>query len=153
LFLNDSKKSVYYKNIILEKLNNLSRAEKDYEVNNYKNELKETLDKLREINEDDYKEMYELVAYYYTNLLKVNDVKYINNAFALSKLLMELDGTSFTNKNTNSAFLVSKLYSIIDNTDFEKVELQENLITYLDSFFKENNITIDEKNNSLVIKN
>lgn len=153
LFLNDSKKVIYYKNNVLINLNDLSKSTQEFDINSNKEKLKENILKLKEISQEDYEEMYDLITYYYNNLLKINDVWYINNAFALSKILVELDWNNFKNKNTNSSFLLSKLYNIIDNSDFWKVKLQENIISYLTSFFKENWITIDDTTKSLIVKN
>jgi hypothetical protein len=91
LLLNDSKKVSYYKNDILNNLNSIAKSSNEADLNSYISILREDLDYLKNINEKEYSSIYDLVTFYYENLLKTNNIELVNNAFSLSSLLYDLN--------------------------------------------------------------
>jgi hypothetical protein len=81
--LNDSKKSSYYKNDILTNLNLIAKSSNEREINSCVSLIKEDLTYLKDLDNNNYEPVYNLVSYYYENLLKTNDIALVDNTFAL----------------------------------------------------------------------
>jgi mannose/fructose/N-acetylgalactosamine-specific phosphotransferase system component IIB len=67
----------------LTNLNLITKSSDEKEINSAVSLIKEDLSYLKDLNDDNYKSVYDLVSYYYENLLKTNDIELINNTFAL----------------------------------------------------------------------
>jgi hypothetical protein len=91
LLLNDSKKVLYYKDDILNNLNSIAESSNTSKLNSYISTIREDLDSLKNIDEKEYKSIYNLITYYYENLLKTNNIELVDNTFILSSLLYDLN--------------------------------------------------------------
>lgn len=150
IFLNNSKKSVYYQNNIIVNLNNLATDTNKDAILSQVQTIKSDLENLKSINQEWYNDSLELIIYYYKSLLNTKEIDLVTNTFYLSELIRDLKYPNISQRNSKSSFLINKLYSILDQND-EKVNLENNIIDYIEFFFEENNIKFDNNSKSLSI--
>ena len=95
LFINNDKKKIYYKNIILKKLKNLSNLEtKDKKIFL---EIIELMNKFKNIDKENYNEMYKIINFYYRNIL-LTEKQNINKKINYFNLISNLDNNNFSLK-------------------------------------------------------
>ncbi len=118
-FLNNEKKKYYYKNLILKKLILISNSEAKPEDIRY---ILEKLDELKEISQEEFEDMIDVIQYYYENIL-------------------------YTQKNnTNIIITIDELYAKIhnkkDNFTFHSLVnlnyVYENKILWVPEYFNKN---------------
>lgn len=143
LFVNENKKVYYYKNKIVNNLNKL-----------FDKIDKNTLDETTKIIIDDVAKLKELwvenniddiLNYYYLSLLKLTDINYIENNYAIYKII---------NKSWNlwiSDFYINKSYYLINSWIIGDVDLSKNMLKYIEIYAKENLLS-KENNYVLSIK-
>lgn len=151
--LNDTKKVVYYQNNILNNLNKLVFTSSENEINSLVQNIKIDLDDLKKLDSDWYSEVVKVIYHYYDWLLNTNDIKIIDNIYALANINSYIENSVIKVSNVKSSLLLNKLYKIIEEWDKEKVKINFVLLDYLDSYFREKSIKVDENTNSLIFKN
>lgn len=152
LFLNDSKKIVYYKNDILKNLNELATWWEKTDYWNTSDSIKEDLFRLKEMSDSDYNDALLLLNYYYENLLNSDNIALVDNIYYLSKIIYDVN--NFDSKRYSKAsILINKFYSSMDGTNGNNLTLQKNILSYVENFFQENGIWVDENSKSISIKN
>lgn len=110
LFLNDSKKTVYYKNLILRTIWDLIKSNKINEEKN--NFLINSLDQLKNLNSNDYNEL-KNILYFYSNLVIDSNKIDINSKINFSKIYNKLENKDF-NFNENFLLNLNDLYYMYD---------------------------------------
>lgn len=125
IFKNPNKKSIYYKNIIIRSLNELLTSDElDYKIIS---SIKDNLNLLWEFDKDGYKEITNIINFYYSSVIKSN--QNINIIINTSQLLNSI------NKQNNNLNLTSFIY--LEKTFFE-YDFWENLNFYNDiAIFKQ----------------
>lgn len=134
IFLNDAKRIVYYKNLILRWVWDVINSEK---VNNSKNQfLLSSLEDLKEISNEDYLQMVDIVNYY--SYLVINNYENTSSAkINFSQITNKLNWDKFVYKN-NWNIELSDLYFEYDfywsNEIFKNIStLSEKLSKTLDN--------------------
>lgn len=112
LFLNNSKKTIYYKNLILRTIWDIIKSN---EINESKNDfLINSLYELKKLNINDYIEL-KSILYFYSNLVIDSNKIDTNSKINFSKIYNKLENKNF---NFNETFLL-KLNDLYFNYDFK----------------------------------
>ncbi len=125
LFLNTEKKRFYYKNIALRELGkilsyrNINTKSSDY--------LLESLEKLKDISENDYNEIKNIVLYYLSIAVKWN--KNTENKIEISKILNKVKQKKYNFEKDN----ILKLYKVFSDYNFYS---KKELYKWVNSFTK-----------------
>ena len=137
-FLNDEKRKVYYKNIIIKELISWINSSKDINIDL----IISNLEKLRVIDIQQYEEMQTILHFYYENI--------VLSQIATNKVI--LDVTSLIHKIDNNSFSFNylsllKLRNIYENFHQDNyLNYHKNLNVFIDSHTSEMDISIyDEK--------
>lgn len=166
LFLNNEKKSIYYKNLILRTIGDIILSEK---IDNSKNDfLISTLKDLKTIDEDWYNEMKNMLVSY-SNLVIDGNKDDINSKINFSKIYNELENTKY-DFNNDYSMLLSDLYfkydfkkylniykdlndlnkKVIDSKISENQKsyfilfLNKNIIYWFENLVKEKSVKLDD---------
>lgn len=126
LFLNDSKKIVYYKNLILRAIWDIIKSN---EIDEAKNEfLIKSLNELKNLNINDYNEL-KNILYFYSNIVIDSNKNDINSKINFSKIYNKIEDRKF-NFNEDFLLTLNDLYFIYD---FKK---ENNIYTNLNNINK-----------------
>lgn len=124
LFLNNEKKSVYYKNLIIRTIWDIISSEK---IDNSKNEfLISTLEDLESIDENWYTEM-KNILYFYSDLVIDWNKDDLNSKINFSKIYNELENTKY-DFNNDYAVSLSDLYFRYDFKEYLNIYKDLNIL-------------------------
>lgn len=127
LFLNDSKKTIYYKNLILRTIWDIIKSN---EIDEAKNDfLIKSLNELKILNTNDYNEL-KNILYFYSNLVIDSNKIDINSKINFSKIYNKLENKNYI-FNENFLLTLNDLYFTYD---FKK---ENNVYKNLDNINKE----------------
>lgn len=143
LFFNDDKKIIFYKKNILHNLSNFFDKKNEAELLKYSDSIKDDLEKLKFLSQEDYYSVLKVISFYYNSLLNINDYGYIDNAIKLSQLIYNLNNKK-SNLLLDTYFYLNKIYSLNEVKKFNKGSLQQSLIDYIILFFDTKKISIDK---------
>lgn len=140
LFFNDEKKIIYYKKNIINNLNNFFEKKEKVDTEN----ILISLADLKKLNEKEYINFQKIIYYYYTTLLKINSVDYIDKVFLFSEIISK--GKDFSQfKLLKSSFFLNKIYSLINNKIYTINYIQWHLLDFFKYYLEENKIKIQDK--------
>lgn len=138
IFLNDSKKKIYYKNILLNEIISLLQSNEENVEDRINNIIKDLA--FFEAYPIEYKEIIGIINMYYRTIALNNETKYINNKLNYYKLILKLDNYK-DDISFKSIMLINFIYSYFDikwKYSFDDLVLFVN--DYIDSFqWEENN--------------
>ncbi|MDD2907985.1 MAG: hypothetical protein PHH98_05060 [Candidatus Gracilibacteria bacterium] len=123
-FLNETKKSIYYKNLILRSIGDIiSSKEIDNSKNNF---LIESLNELKTINQNDYIEMKNIFDFY-SNLVINGGKNEIGAKINFSKIYNKLENKNYNFEN-DYLIALGNLYFKYDFNDYKDIYLDLNTI-------------------------
>lgn len=125
LFVNENKKTIYYKNLIIKTLWDIINSWANEEKNKL---LVETLLELKEINTKEYEKIIDIINYYVYIYLNSYENNY-ENKISISKLYSEISWKKFTFKDKNLISL-NDLYFKYNFRNYEKLYYDLNVINY-----------------------
>lgn len=117
LFLNEAKKTIYYKNLILRTIWDIVKSDK---IDNSKNQfLIDSLNELKQISENDYNEMKSILDFYSNMVIDwwKND---INSKINFSKIYNKIENKPYIFKN-DYLLLLNNLYFNYDFKDYSNI--------------------------------
>lgn len=135
LFLNESKKVVYLKNIILDDVNNMIK--KKSLTPQFKSNFLEDLSELRSISEEDYMDIINVLITYYDWLIKQNSIWHFDIIIYLSDVLSELNPEFINKISSKSYFYLSQLYDLLNKWLLSDNQFQSDFVTFLENFMVE----------------
>lgn len=128
-FQNNQKKVIYYKNIVLKKINNLYQKSVKYNKSSV-NDLYNDLITLKGLSEEDYEELVQIIDWYYEVISINSNVENSYKKRNFSLLLSKINKVS-----VNSLEEDLYLSSVYSSYDVWAVKWYE-LATYLNNYFK-----------------
>lgn len=142
--LNKEKKSIYYKNLILEQL-------KDLFIWTDKNEslisdISNNMNLLKDISENDYIEMENIIKWFYMQLSYFDNTDDYNAELNFYKLISNLSDNNKKNNDLEIFFYLNTFYSSYDTNSFKN-----SFYSYFNSYINEyllNNLWIELWKNS-----
>lgn len=130
LLLNKEKKSIYYKNLILEELKTLFVTA---EINEQLvSEISSNMSLLKLISDSDYLEMEEIVKGFYLQLSYYDNTDDYNAELSFYRLISALSNKTIVSNKLELFFYLNTFYSSFDNSSFNKT-----FFSYFNSYIKD----------------
>lgn len=149
LLMNDEKKSIYYKNIILEQLKTLFLSSDNDE--NLMNSISDNMTILNETSEKDYKQMSWIIKWFYKQLSYYDDTEDYNAELNFYKLISKLSSKS-QEKDLELFFYLNIFYSSYDS-NMNKNTFYSYYNDYINNYLLKNLWIENNKNWDFTFKN
>ncbi len=135
IFINPSKKSIYYKNLLIRQINKLIKSE-NIDIKTI-NSINDNIEKLWEIDPKWKNKINEFIKFYYTTIINSNSS--INTKINFTKLINKINNT--TNKiDIESLIYLNKIFNNYNSTNF-----YENINKFTKKYFDDLKINLDIK--------
>lgn len=139
-FLNDEKKLIYYKKNIVKLLLSFNFEKKSTKQDEILSKIEESLNWIKDLDEDVYNEMFTLLVSFYDVLLKAPDISYLDKSIKFLSFLQKNFDYSNSWKFEHSYFYISKVMDLLNSWNFKNKDFKDSLNNFLNYYFEKNDI-------------